>query len=356
MKIGLVTIFAKNPNYGNKLQNYAGVRILTDMGFETETLVEEPQRDNLKIHIKRIINMLSGCRLSGAQHQLEKQDSFYQFDKKYLHPSYRLLKGKSLDKYDYFAVGSDQVWNPTWYMGMKKDAFWLTFARPEQKICMAPSIGLDELPDEWKGYFKEQLMTFPHLSVREESGARIIKELTGRDAEVVIDPTLMLDAADWRMIEKRSKARKNGKPYILKYFLGDQDADNANRIQNIADKNSFEVFELLDTANKDVFSAGPSEFIDLIDNAKLVCTDSFHACVFSILFDKPFLVFNRKGKYENLGSRITGLLKMLGLEDRLPGAVADDRVFEHDYREAYKRLEMERAKAYKFLKRSLNKE
>ena len=358
MRIGIVTIFDKRPNYGNKLQNYATLKVLTDMGNRVETLVSEPPRsDKYLIKLKIMIKKCLVGRLAKIPAEWGKAEAFWKFDKKYLRPSYRLLKGKSLDRYNYFCIGSDQVWNPTWYGGensIKKEAFLLTFAKPEQKICMAPSIGLDKLPEEWVSYFSEQWQTFPYLSVREKSGAKIIKELTGRDAQVIIDPTLMLGASDWRRIAKKSKARTLGKKYILSYFLGAQDEDNIGYIKSIADKHNFEVLELMDEDNIDLFSSGPSEFIDLVDNAELICTDSFHACVFSILFNKPFLVFDRNGKAKNIGSRISGLLTMLKLEDRLPGHVEETNIFKHDYVEAYKQLEIERKKSYSFLKMSLN--
>ena len=353
MKIGIVSMFGNN--YGNKLQNYAAVKIFTDMGYKVDTLVFDPKKSITKTRIKRIINKLSGCRLSDRQYKSDRINNFYLFDKKYLNVHYMQLDSRRLNSYTYFAIGSDQVWNPTWLSSNRKDAYFLTFAKPEQKVCMAPSIGLDELPDEWSSYFKEQLMTFPYLSVREESGAKIIKKLTGRDAEVVIDPTLMINASDWRKTAKKAEARKDGKPYILKYFLGDQDESNIKYINSIALKNNLEIHELLNNKDKKTYTAGPAEFIDLIEHAGLICTDSFHATVFSILFDKPFLVFDRKGKYENMGSRITGLLKMLGLEERLPGAVTENRVFEHNYNKAYKCLEAERKRAHNFLERSINK-
>lgn len=354
MDIGLITIFDSN-NYGNKLQNFAAVKIIESFGLNPYTLIIHKQNNIIKTKIKMLINMLTGYRLSKNQYSWQRFIRFRQFDKKYLNQSQLLVKGKlESDNFDYFIIGSDQVWNPTWYKydPIRKNAFLLTFARPEQKICMAPSFGISELPEEWKVYFKECLNTFPMLSVREEDGAKIIKELTGRDAQVVIDPTLMLDSSEWRKIEKKPKLNIE-KPYIVKCFLGNQTQNNY--IKTIADKNGLEIIDVLDKSNSIYAHCGPQEFLYLIDHAELVCTDSFHATVFSILFKKPFLEFYRHIDGEAaMNSRIDTLLKKLCLEDRLPGNVSDEDIFKCDYSKAYELLETERKKSYDFLKKSFH--
>ena len=78
--------------------------------------------------------------------------------------------------YDYFCIGSDQVWNPEWYDDLKKEIYLLTFSRPEQKVCMAPSFGVEHLVAEWQEWFGKQLKSFPYLAVREKSGAKIIED------------------------------------------------------------------------------------------------------------------------------------------------------------------------------------
>ena len=88
---------------------------------------------------------------------------------------------------------------------LRKDAFLLNFFDAKQKVCFAPSFGVSEIGDEWKLLFAEKLKEIPYLSVREEAGAEIIKQLTGKSAEVLIDPTLMLDANEWRKIEKKPR-------------------------------------------------------------------------------------------------------------------------------------------------------
>lgn len=355
MKVGIVTIFDRIPNYGNKLQNYAAIKIGEKYNFEISTLVTEIQNSYLYTMLKIFFSFITGYKID-MQFIRYKTYKFHKFNKKYLKSSNILLKGKDpSDKFDYFIVGSDQVWNTAWWNDLKKEAFLLTFARPEQKVCIAPSFGVSELPEEWKSHFKKWLPTFPMLSVREEAGAKIIKELTGQDAEVVIDPTLMLDADEWRKIEKKHKIRKkDNNKYIFKYFLGGEETKNKEYIDCIAKENHFEIIDIMDN-NSCVFASGPSEFLDFIDNAELVCTDSFHATVFSILFGKPFLIMNRKvtDSAPQMSSRIETLLKKLNLEERLQGNVTKEDIFNCNYEKAYIELENERKKAYDFLERSL---
>ena len=354
MKVGLITL-VDHDNYGNRLQCYASQYILEENDCEVTCFYIEKTVHLYFIYALTFLFTTIFRGFSVIKNKFQKLLKFKSFDKEYFNMSYSLVKRKlDFNDYDYFVVGSDQVWNPNWYRGIKAEAFLLAFAKREQKVCMAPSFGISELPEEWKLHFKKYLEDFRYLSVREKEGAKIIKELTGREAEVVIDPTLMLDAGEWRKIEKKSKARKDNKKYILKYFLGIQSQENIDYIKKIAHKKKYQILELMKPNQSDVFVSGPCEFIDLIDHAELICTDSYHACIFSILFNKPFLVFDRYSNKVQMNSRINTLLSTLDLERRLPGRVKDEDIFEHKYIHSYELLEKERDKAKNFLKKSMN--
>lgn len=354
MKIGLITL-VDHYNYGNRLQCYASQYILQQNDCEVTCFYTEKAAHLYLVYVLTFLFTTVFSAFSIIKNKFKKLLKFKSFDKEYFNMSYSLVKGNlDFNDYDYFVVGSDQVWNPNWYRGIKAEAFLLAFAEKEQKVCMSPSFGISELPEEWKPHFKKYLNDFTYLSVREKEGAKIIRELTGREAEVVIDPTLMLDAEEWRKIEKRSQARKEGKKYILKYFLATQSQENVDFINKVAHKNDCQILELMEPNQPDVFVSGPSEFIDLIDHAELICTDSYHACIFSILFNKPFLVFDRSSVRVKMNSRISTLLSTLDLERKLPGRVGNKDIFEHDYTHSYEILEKERDKARNFLKKSLN--
>ena len=204
--------------------------------------------------------------------------------------------------YDYFVVGSDQVWNPCFgnyepYF----DHMFLTHVPKEKRVCFSPSFGVSKIPDEWKERFRNALSEFDKISVREEDGVNIVKELTGKDAVCLIDPTMLFDREEWLKVARKPIE----KDYIFMYFLGDCNTDvlpKNKRIINILDKNSGNYYRY-----------NPSDFIGLIANADEIYTDSFHACVFSIIFNKPFCVMERQDRYSKMSSRIQTLLSMFGI-------------------------------------------
>lgn len=353
-KAAIVTIYDPNPNYGNKLQNYASVHLLKKIGMSATTLVTEPQHTSWKTRVKLFINGLSRYKLRGknAQYEWRKAIVFDSFNRKYLNPSDELLKGSfKADSYDYYFVGSDQVWNPAWYDSYekKKEIFLLDFAEPKQMVCMAPSFSVDSISDEWKPWFAGHLKRFPSISVREEAGARLIKELIGVDASVVIDPTMMIDGSEWKKIALKPKRLKTGMPYLLTYFIGERTLKVQGDINRIAEQHNLIVYNLKDISQPEVYMAGPCEFIYLIENAKLILTDSFHACVFSFLLGKPFMVYPRNGSGENMMSRINTLLNKFDLQRKYVYSGFENDLFECDYKEGYKNLELERKKGMSYL-------
>lgn len=188
------------------------------------------------------------------------------------------------------------------------------------------------------------------ISVREEAGAKIIKDLTGRDATVLVDPTMLLTKEEWRNVSKKPKGAKEG-GYILTYFLSPKCDAAKERLEEIRDGR--EVYELLNEKDKVVGTVGPSEFLWLFDHADMIITDSFHACVFSFLFNKPFLVYDRNWNEGNMNSRLETLLSKFHLERKYINSALKNDVWEHDYTEGYKQLEIEREKAINFLKEAL---
>lgn len=353
-KIGIVTIFDIVGNYGNKLQNYAVVHIFQERGFEVETIALLKGKLNFLKIGACLVNRIMKYPYPNRQLHWLKSLGTREFEKKYLHPNFNMLNGKNISKdYDYFALGSDQVWNPNWYTDLHKEAFLLTFARPEQKICLAPSFGISELPEEWKPWFKEQLTTFPEISVREEDGAKIVKELTGKDAVVLIDPTLMLDAEEWREIAVKPKRVDFDKPYILTYFLGGQADKVKVDIKKYCKEYNLVEYNLQELNGHYPYASDPCEFVYMIEHATLVMTDSFHACVFSFLFQKPFQVYARAGNESSMMSRIETLLEKFDLQRKYVNSGLPNELFESDYQIGFEQLELERKKFEEFLNRQL---
>ncbi len=215
-----------------------------------------------------------------------------------------------IDRYDFFVVGSDQVWNP--YNPTLEDCF-LFFAPKEKRIAYAASFSCTELPVEKLAVFKKGLREMAHISVRENLGAGMIKNVLEKNVPVVVDPTLLLPPDDWRKVY-RKPAWYHGEDYILTYFLGER----PKIVSQLEEKLGIRVINCLDESRYEHYVMGPDEFLWSIDHAKLVYTDSFHGTVFSILFRTPFVVYDRVGDdvVEKMGSRIDTLLGYFGLENR----------------------------------------
>ena len=145
------------------------------------------------------------------------------------------------------------------------------------------------------------------------------------------------------------------KKYILNYFLGNLSDNKREEIEKVAKENNCEIINLLDK-NSPFYECGPSEFLYLEKHAFLVCTDSFHSCVFAILYNKPFIVFERDDNLMSMNSRIETLINKFKLENRkFTGKITKDNL-KYDYKDAYKILELERKKAKLFLKKSFSNE
>ena len=176
--------------------------------------------------------------------------------------------------------------------------------------------------------------------------------MSGRkDAEVLIDPTMLLAAEEWDKIAK--KPEQVPKKYILNYFLGNLTDNRKEAIEKLAKERNCEIINILDK-NGLFYNTGPSEFLYLEKHAELVCTDTFHSCVFAIIFNRPFVVFDRiEPGVEKMNSRIETLLRKFNLKEHAYNNEITDKCFKHNYTEAYKILEAEKKKSVAFLRDNL---
>ena len=354
-KIGIVTIIDDN-NYGNRLQNYAVQQFLIKRNLRPITLKNSHMLNNydtskLNYTIKKIKVFYKEVKKQLKNISNIRYNKFKGFNK-YITFNYRnidLYDDKLKKRYDYFIVGSDQVWNPTF--GWLNDVSLLKFAEDNQKVSISASFGVSDVNDIER---LKCLESFKSISVRENAGLNIIKEQIGRnDAEVLLDPTMLINVDEWKKVEKKPEILKCDK-YILNYFLGELSQERKKEIDRIAKENNCEVINILDK-NSPFYQTGPSEFLYLEKNAFLICTDSFHSCVFAILYNRPFVVFNREDKVQSMNSRLETLLSKFNLEERyLRKNIINNTLLEHDYENAYKILEIERQKANDFLERAIN--
>lgn len=347
--VAIITI-CDNNNYGNRLQNYAMSNVIMNIGLENVTLWEKKE-NGLKQYIKLIIKQI----LSIKNLNYRKQILFEKFTRNNISNKYiDLEKLEEINnRFNYFIVGSDQIWNYNFGHAQEKD--FLKFANSNKTISYAPSFGISNIDDEWKERISDGVNHIKYLSVREQQGAKIIKELTGRDAQVVLDPTLLLSKKEWCKIQKKPKKMIKEK-YILTYFLGEKTQKLSEEINKLRKDNNLKVINLCDIEDKDFYSCGPSEFLYLFNHAELVLTDSFHACVFSMIFNKPFYVFDRNSKgMKSMNSRLDTLLSTFKQEQRKINSLEGiEDVFACDYKESYEILKVKQNESLSFLKNALN--
>jgi polysaccharide pyruvyl transferase WcaK-like protein len=225
-------------------------------------------------------------------------------------------------RYDVALIGSDQIWNP--YQVKWGGLEYGSAFRTEQRVSVSASFGLDAAPDEYREYMAEHLSGMRKISVREVAGKEIVRDLVGREAEVLIDPTLALSRDDWSSVAS-TEYLPEGR-HVLVYALGKLSDVNAASVASAASRNGAETVRLLDRSASRYYPTGPQDFIGLIRSSELVVTDSFHAVVFSLLFERDVVLIERQGKSYSMLSRFSSLCRLLGLE-----MVADDE-FENAYR------------------------
>ena len=339
MKIGLVTRRA-GYNFGSTLQAYALHYFLRNKGYDNIIIDVKEYRlrgkfrlfvyDVAYVILKAIELFLHSIKKNKSVKRIlefkEARDKYDEFEKKYFNlTATEYSKKRHLQRdfkeYDYLICGSDQIWSPLTY----NPFMFLNFANPLQTktISYAPSIGVSQI-DEHREDIAKLINRIDYLSIREDRGRELIKDITGRDALVVLDPTLLFDHKDWLSLMKDGQPNVHGE-YILCYFLSSELLP-ARFINNLQRQTNMKIINLqtnycsitIEGADNRA-DIGPIGFLQLIRNAKYVCTDSFHGTIFSIQFEKEFYVFNRFNDKDhmNQNSRINTLLKSLNIDDRL---------------------------------------
>ena len=367
IKIGLLTINDYS-NYGNRLQNYALQKILENLGCEVETIVQErgslsensnktiAQKIKILLHISNhekfeLIKLKIEARINKS-YRVSKIDNLKKFTSKYIKEaivkiSINNVPDSLANEYDYFITGSDQVWNP--FFGFGNEIDFIDFAPTNKRISYAPSFGISDIPIEFREYYRNKISCMGKISVREEAGAKIIFDLTGIKAEVLVDPTILLEKEKWLSIctEDVSKPKKK---YLVTYIFGVVNDKSKLFINDIAAKNNLEVVKLGSYEDKLRYSVCPEGFIDYLNSAEVIITNSFHGAVLSILLEKPFVVLDREG----LNSRIDTLLDKFMFESRkFSNFKMNGDVFLIDFSHVQPILEMERDKAITYLTNAL---
>ncbi len=336
MKLGLITWYHYR-NYGTALQAAAMTAVLRQLGHEPEMIRYKPigyfrtLPDYSPAALgKRIFRKLKNRAAASSRDWFcddAKDQRFAEFLNgciSFTEPCANKADLEALnDRFDAFLCGSDQIWSPLEY----HPRYFLDFVRePGKKIAYAPSMGVTRIEDRYiQEEIRKQLNTFGQLSIRETAGQKLIRELTGREAPVVADPTLLLTAKQWEA-QFDVESRQACKPYLLVYLLGN-DPDHWNAVAETANHLGLEM-KIIPVFQGDLNrpgcireAVGPREFLQLIRDAAYVCTDSFHGMIFALQFHRPFTAFARfrRGEAGNQNSRVLHLLERTGMMDRLAG-------------------------------------
>lgn len=359
--VAIITINDNN-NYGNRLQNYAVQQTIKKIGnYNIETIKNDRMLNNQyekniynKMIIKRYIRYIKS--FVGFYIKNHKRKALFNgFNKNisYSKNEFKWNKLELFDKYDFYISGSDQVWNPTF--GRMTDFELLKFIEVGRKIAFSASFGVNTLLKNDIEKAKNAISKFDFISVREDAGKSIIIKELGieKNVHVLIDPTMLLSPEEWDSVSKKPKKHKENEKYILNYFLGDISEEWQNEIERVAKEKKCKIINILNKEDK-YFKSGPSEFLYMEKNAFLVCTDSFHSSVFSILYDTPFVVFNRKDKHVSMNSRLDTLLTKFKLMDRKFKGKITENLLKCNYSNAKIILEKEREKSMQFLRKALD--
>lgn len=332
MKIGIIT-FHRAENYGSVLQAYALNRYIRNIkpGAEVEEIDYESdiQKDIYRILIAP--KSILGCAryihsLLTYKALVRKKRRFTNFIMEHIPLSdvHGNLCANELKqyatKYDSLICGSDQIWNVR--CTDSSEYYFLSFATEgTKKIAYAPSLGLSQFTSDEEKQLKERTSFFDFLSTREPAGANIISFLTGKDVKVVCDPVLLFSAEQWRELSSLVNPVKG--PYVLCYFIGDilgmrKYVGRVKRETGISKviviiKNLRDIGSRFSTQ----FDAGPIEFLNLIEHASYVVTDSFHATCFSLLYHTKFWVFVEPNSTTKPNSRISNITKIAHCSDRV---------------------------------------
>ena len=316
-RIGIITLNGYD-NFGNQLQLYAMEKVLSKYGDAQNIIwydVCEKKSNILKEKIKHIIRLI----LAPYYVKFAKYKRFYKENKKliktYKNIVYKQKHFKKLNKkFDIFVAGSDQIWNPNFKVNKNMYVNMLAFTTPEKKLAVSPSVGVEELDESQKELFKKYLKDFDNLSCREIQGAQLLEKIIQKPVESLIDPTLMLSAKEWGEYSQKPVFHNENQKYIFTYLLGESNVYYLYIINLIAKEHGFKVVDLMDKKSI-YYQCTPTEFVYLVKNCEMVCTDSFHASVFAYIFDKPLKIFKRQDKIRSMNSRLVTLMTIFNLDD-----------------------------------------
>ena len=340
-KIGTMT-FHWATNYGAVIQAYALQKCLKDFGYETEIIDYVPKRTIM-------INTLFAIKNRNREF-FHKERNINQFRREHLKLSEKKIGlsrrlSRYANEYSHIIVGSDQVWNYSFTMGAEGRttlSYFLDFVGPNtKKISYAASFGMDSAPNDYIDLVKPWVSSFDGISVRENTGVDIAKQL-GVNAEIVCDPTALLKREDYETLLPPSEGKNR---YVYSYILHGR-AVNMSKITEAIKKSHPHTNVISDDGS------GIIEWLTNIRDAEFVITNSFHGMMFSLLFNRPFIVV--PVKESKMNNRISTVLEAVGLLDRIVEDELSIPETEIDWETVNSKIEECRRKGKAYLERQLS--
>ena len=315
-KVGILTFHRAN-NYGAVLQCYALQETIKALGHDVEVInYRQPYIEKVykPIDKKEFYNILKkprwyyGYFFKVIPKRIQRYIKYSSFRKKYLKTCKAFDNKKEIPlEYNTIIIGSDQVWGLHCTNGID-EIFFGEFPRKESKVIgYAISGNIDSLREIGRENLIRYYHNFNAISFREESFQTYLKEHIGIEGNIVLDPTLLLDKQKWENLTNQAKEKEN---YILTYFLqGVKDMSKLNKNLFIfAKRENCKLINIFDVAHS------PTEFLTWIKNAKYIITTSFHATVFSIIFNKDVYALKTHNGHD---ARYINLLSNLNISDRV---------------------------------------
>ena len=376
-KIGILTLYHENYNYGGILQACALCNVLNNMGHECEVLsysdsfnpvypsmTKRIQQYGVVELFKKVKEKVSAKIGSKEFSQIfqQRKTKIEEFKNTHIpsttHYNDELLL-KNYSDFDVLISGSDQVWNPN----CARKGFLQMFPHNGiRKVSYAASISRNSLSEYEKSIMLPQINDFDFISVREKTAKELLAAQGFTDVQVTIDPTFLLSSSCW---ETMMSDRVVPEEYALCYFFSDS-REYRRYLKSFCDKEGIKLVHIpyakqefnrfdKDGCGEPLFDVGPAEFLSLFKYAKYVFTDSFHGMAFSIIFKKNFRVLKRdKESKVSMNSRISDLLSTLSLSDRLVDDISavsnNSPVNFEDTENAVKALQ---SRSIEFLKKSI---
>jgi len=369
--IGIITIHRIN-NYGSVLQAYALQHVCEELGYLVE-IIDYDFPNEAHVNNPYAVTSLDSApneprwiKLLFGKALMRQHMEIAGFVRRYQHLSASCYKSpnelsQNPPIYDIYITGSDQLWSPRHCNG--DTAFMLSFAPDDAtKISYAASFGSNEIPAEIKPLFEKYLSRYKAISVRENSGRDLVKELIGREASVVLDPTLLLNAEQWNEIAVPQRLVK--RKYILCYFLN-YSFNAFPYVDDLAEyirrQTGFEIVRVARPPHRIQLrnieykiGASPQEFLALVRDAEIVLTTSFHGTAFAVNYGRPvFTIVKRRDAGD---SRQVSLMSNLGLNRQIIELGADFPDWKNAEYDLYKqqcKLETLRTRSLEYLKTAL---